>query len=84
MDEWVGLLRLYSGKPARGFESLPFRHERVQTLTVTLRSRLGNEIDSYSFFNFWRGARAAEWGALLRRCPGKPDRGFKSHPLRHG
>jgi hypothetical protein len=51
-------------------------------LTVTLRSRLGNEIDSYSFFNFWRGARAAEWGALLRRCPGKPDRGFKSLPLR--
>ena len=51
-------------------------------MTVTLRSRLGNEIDSYSFFNFWRGARAAEWGALLRRCPGKPDRGFKSLPLR--
>ncbi len=25
----------------------------------------------------------AEWGALLRRCPGKPDRGFKSLPLRH-
>ncbi len=24
----------------------------------------------------------AEWGALLRRCPGKPDRGFKSLPLR--
>ena len=31
---------------------------------------------------YWRGARAAEWGALLRRCPGKPDRGFKSLPLR--
>ena len=51
-------------------------------MTVTLRSRLGNEISNYSFFNFWRGARAAEWGALLRRCPGKPDRGFKSLPLR--
>ncbi len=51
-------------------------------MTVTLRSRLGNEIGNYSFFNFWRGARAAEWGALLRRCPGKPDRGFKSLPLR--
>jgi hypothetical protein len=51
-------------------------------LTVTLRSRLGNETSNYSFFNFWRGARAAEWGALLRRCPGKPDRGFKSLPLR--
>ena len=51
-------------------------------MTVTLKSRLGNEIGDYSFFNFWRGARAAEWGALLRRCPGKPDRGFKSHPLR--
>jgi hypothetical protein len=25
----------------------------------------------------------AEWGALLRRCPGSPDRGFKSLPLRH-
>ncbi len=25
----------------------------------------------------------AEWGALLRRCPGQPDRGFKSLPLRH-
>ena len=24
----------------------------------------------------------AEWGALLRRCPGQPDRGFKSLPLR--
>ncbi len=24
----------------------------------------------------------AEWGALLRRCSGKPDRGFKSLPLR--
>ena len=24
----------------------------------------------------------AEWGALLRRCPGSPDRGFKSLPLR--
>ena len=51
-------------------------------MTVTLRSRLGNEMSNYSFFNFWRGARAAEWGALLRRCPGKPDRGFKSLPLR--
>ncbi len=30
-----------------------------------------------------RGARVAERGALLRRCPGKPDRGFKSLPLRH-
>ena len=52
-------------------------------MTITLRSRLGNEFSSYSFFKFWRGARAAEWGALLRRCPGKPDRGFKSLPLRH-
>ena len=26
----------------------------------------------------------AEWGALLRRCPCKADRGFKSLPLRHG
>ena len=51
-------------------------------MTVTLRSRLGNETSNYSFFNIWRGARAAEWGALLRRCPGKPDRGFKSLPLR--
>ena len=51
-------------------------------MTVTLRSRLGNEMSNYSFLNFWRGARAAEWGALLRRCPGKPDRGFKSLPLR--
>ena len=51
-------------------------------MTVTLRSRLGNEMNNYSFLNFWRGARAAEWGALLRRCPGKPDRGFKSLPLR--
>ena len=25
----------------------------------------------------------AEWGALLRRCPCKADRGFKSLPLRH-
>ena len=39
-------------------------------------------MSNYSFFNIWRGARAAEWGALLRRCPGKPDRGFKSLPLR--
>jgi hypothetical protein len=30
----------------------------------------------------WRGARVAEWGALLRRCPCKADRGFKSLPLR--
>ncbi len=52
-------------------------------MTITLRSRLGNEFSSYLFFKFWRGARAAEWGALLRRCPGKPDRGFKSLPLRH-
>ena len=37
---------------------------------------------SYLLTEFWRGARAAEWGALLRRCPGKPDRGFKSLPLR--
>ncbi len=51
-------------------------------MTVTLRSRLGNDMSNYSFFSFWRGARAAEWGALLRRCPGKPDRGFKSLPLR--
>ena len=51
-------------------------------MTVTLRSRLGNDMSNYSFFNIWRGARAAEWGALLRRCPGKPDRGFKSLPLR--
>ena len=51
-------------------------------MTVTLRSRLGNDMSNYSLFNIWRGARAAEWGALLRRCPGKPDRGFKSLPLR--
>ena len=51
-------------------------------MTVTLGSRLGKEISNYSFLNFWRGDRAAEWGALLRRCPGKPDRGFKSLPLR--
>jgi len=44
----------------------------------TLSTRLSREI-----LSSWRGARVAEWGALLRRCPGQPDRGFKSLPLRH-
>ena len=48
------------------------------SLVGTLSARLSHEIPSS-----WRGARVAEWGALLRRCPGQPDRGFKSLPLRH-